>query len=217
MMVHMLRMASFLTLPVQLWRLLRSQPAEYLLLLAFLGMGYGFYGRHLYLVHLANAGPILLAWAIPAVASVWIVPLGTGGLLGAIAAIALSYFWFGGVAALTCLGAAGSVLWLGLQDTDRPRPEAIERPLGLSEILLAIATAGIVVLLVFALREPLTGPLAGAVAGLVAGTIAAIGPLGKDLGLPPQQRRLIHGSLGAIAIAIGVLYALATYRIFHPS
>jgi hypothetical protein len=182
-------------------------------------IGYGFLGHYLHVIYVNYVGgeppartTVLIAAL--ALAGIWALPLGIGGIFAALAVI-IQAFVVGGVNGLIAIAVALLVIWIGFQDTDTEKDA--QRRIVWQEWLVLIVTIGSPLALADATFKVLSSYLAMVVVGAIAGGLTTIGAQFKASGLSRLQVRQLFTVMCAIAIAIGFVYSIFTYRYLPPS
>ena len=175
------------------------------LLLSFvaIAIAYGYLGSYLSILFKADNYPIASLCIILAIAGVFAIPQSVGGLLAAIAAIAIVCWQASLTSGLITVGVCLFLYWLGFQDV-RYNP-APDKKLSIIEIIATLVTVALsVVVSISPFQIPIQW-FASLAIGVFAGAITLIGKQIKYLELPPTKNFIMLGTLSGISLVIGFL------------
>jgi uncharacterized membrane protein HdeD (DUF308 family) len=183
-------------------------------------VGYIFLGRYwriVYVNYINQESParFTILLAMMAMAGIWALPMGLGGIIGSLAAIIYTFattdMYVGSIA--TVAGIA--VIWLGFQETDKEKDT--DRRITWQEWLALAVTVISPLAFTVATFRFFTGPVAGMLAGAIAGAITVVGPQIEASELSRRQAWQLFAILAALGLSIGFIYGIFTYRYFAPS
>jgi len=181
-------------------------------------LGYGFLGYSVRVLTLYGFSPLVWGFLALAIASVWSLAIGYGGLLATMLALGMVVKFDGVNAGFIAIAVAAGTMWLGFSQTDAETDiqQSPNQKLTLQEI------ASVLVLLAFATfvnlgtYQVLSGVNAAIVTGAVAGSYAVIGSQVKASGITTREALQLFGTLAFLGLAIGWVYGWFTYKVFVP-
>ena len=175
------------------------------LLLSFvaIAIAYGYLGSYLSILFKADNYLTASLVMILAIAGVFAIPQSVGGLLAAIAAIAVVCWQASLTSGLITVGVCLFLYWLGFQDV-RYNP-APDKKLSIFEIIATVVTIALSVVVSSSLFQISIQWLASLAIGVFAGAITLIGKQIKYLELPPTKNFIMLGTLSGISLVIGFL------------
>lgn len=185
-----------------------------------ISVGYGFLGRYLRILQAdyiggeppARATVLIVGFAL---AGIWALPLGVGGIIAALALIVQAFFIGGLNVALIAIAIALIVIWIGFQDTDTEKD--VERRITWQEWLAIIVSVGSPLALGDATFKVLSGAIAAIVVGAIAGGLTTVGAQFKASGLSRLQSRQFFTLICLISLSIGFVYGIFTYSYLPPN
>ena len=172
-----------------------------LLSFAAIAIAYGYLGSYLSVLFKADNYLTASLVLILAIGGVFSIPQSVGGLLAAIAAIAVVCWQASLTGGLITVGVCLFLYWLGFQDV-RYNP-APDKKLSIIEIIATVVTVALSVAISISLFQIPSQWLASLAIGVFAGAITLIGKQIKYLELPPTKNFVILGTLSGISLVIG--------------
>jgi hypothetical protein len=172
-----------------------------LLSFAAIAIAYGYLGSYLSVLFKADNYPIASLCLILAIAGVFTIPQSVGGLLAAIAAIAIVCWQASLTSGLITVGVCLFLYWLGFQDV-RYNP-APDKKLSIVEIIATLVTIALSAAVSVSLFQIPIQWLASLAIGVFAAAITLIGKQIKYLELPLGTNFVIMGILSGLSLIIG--------------
>jgi hypothetical protein len=202
-------------------KLLQSLPRTIYFWLPMLAisLGYSFlgrYGRIIYVNYINRDPPtrFSLLLIMMAIAGIWALPIGFGGIIGGLVAIVYTFATKGTNVGLVALIVAAATVWLGFQETDTERDA--DRDIiwqeWLALLVIAIAPLGLAEA-VFRFTSEI---MSGVIVGIISGAVTVIGVQIKASGLSRKQAWQMFTVLAIASLVIGFIYGIFTYRYFSP-
>jgi hypothetical protein len=182
-------------------------------------LGYSFLGRYgrIVYVNYSNGDPptrFSLLLILMAIAGIWALPIGFGGIIGGVVAIVYTFTAEGTNTGLVALGVAALTIWLGFQETDTEKD--VDRRIIWQEWLALVVTAIAPLGLAEAVFRFTSEIMSGAIVGIISGAVAVIGVQIKSSALTLKQAWQLFVMLAMASLAIGFIYGIFTYRYFPP-
>jgi hypothetical protein len=200
-------------------QLLSRSPQLWLPLMA-IGIGYAILGHtlaDLFRDRFFALWQALLLWLGVTMLGTLAIPVGLGGLIGAVVAVAIVFWQLGWGLALWTTAIAIVIMALGLQATDPEDEQAALAPVQIYEYIGVALTVAIAIALALAINQQFAPRLAATITGAICGAIVVIGPQVKDLGISAGDRFKLMGITVAAGFLIGLLHGLITYQYAIPS
>ncbi len=182
-------------------------------------LGYSFLGRYwrvVYVNYINQDSPtrFTLMLIIMAIAGIWSLPIGFGGIIGAVVAIVYTFATEGTNTGLIALVVAAATIWLGFQETDTEKDA--DRRITWQEWLALVVTAIAPLGLAAAVFRFTSDIMSGAIVGIIAGAVTVIGAQIKSSALTRKQAWQLFTALAIASLAIGFIYGIFTYRYLPP-
>ncbi|MFZ4554892.1 MAG: hypothetical protein ACOYN8_00745 [Pseudanabaena sp.] len=173
------------------------------LLLSFvaIAIAYGYLGSYLSVLFKADNYLTASLWLILAIAGVFAIPQSVGGLLAAIAAIAIVCWQASLTSGLITFGVCLFLYWLGFQDVRYNA--APDKKLSIIEIFATVVTIALSAAVSVSLFQIPIQWLASLAIGVFAAAITLIGKQIKYLELPLGTNFVIMGILSGLSLIIG--------------
>jgi len=172
-----------------------------LLSFAAIAIAYGYLGSYLSILFKADNYLTASLSLILAIAGVFAIPQSVGGLLAAIAAIAIVCLYANLTSGLITVGVCLFCYWLGFQDVRyNPVPE---KKLSIIEIIATLVTIALSVVVSISLFQIPIKWFASLAIGVFAAAITLIGKQIQYLELPPTKNFVILGTLSGVSLVIG--------------
>jgi len=173
------------------------------LLLSFvaISIAYGYLGSYLSILFKERNYSLVSLCAALAIGGVFAIPQSLGGLLAAIAAIAIVYWQANLSGSLITFGVCLFLYWLGFQDVRYNA--APDKKLSIIEIIATVVTIALSVAISISLFQIPTQWLASLVIGVFAAAITLIGKQIRYLELPLTTNFIILGIISSSSLAIG--------------
>lgn len=183
-------------------------------------VGYSFLGRYWRVVYVnyINQEPperFTIMLAMLAIAGIWALPIGLGGIFGSLVAIIYIWATHGIYVGSIATAIAMAVIWLGFQETDKEKDA--DKAIAWQEWLALVVTVVSPLAFTVATLNFVSGAMAGVLVGAIAGAITVVGSQIKAAELSRVQAWQFFGTLATIGLAIGFIYGIFTYRYFAPS
>jgi hypothetical protein len=172
-----------------------------LLSFAAIAIAYGYLGSYLSVLFKADNYLTASLCMILAIAGVFAIPQSVGGLLAAIAVIAIVCWQASLTSGLITVGVCLLVYWLGFQDVRYNA--APDKKLSIIEIIATVVTVALSAAISISLFQIPIQWLASLAIGLFAAAITLIGKQIKYLELPLRKNFVILGILSGVSLAIG--------------
>ncbi|AFY68513.1 hypothetical protein Pse7367_0196 [Thalassoporum mexicanum PCC 7367] len=195
-------------------QILSRSPQLWLPLLA-IAIGYAILGHtlaDLFRDRIFDLWQALLIWLGVLTLGTLAIPVGLGGIIAAIAALAIIFVRVGWGLALLAAIVTIVVMWLGLRETDSEDEQAVLAPIHWYEYIGVALMLLLTIALTLSTLHQFAAPLATVLIGLIGGAIVVAGPQIRDLGLPASDRLKLMGMTTGGGFLIGLLHGLITYR-----